>query len=48
MNQKYLEFRNKIIIENYRSTRVRIDFMRVPSREQLAFCRVDIWQTTIN
>ena len=48
MNQKYLEFRNKIIIENYRSTRVKLDFMRIPSREKFVFCRDDIWQTTIN
>ena len=33
IDQKYLEFRDKIIIENYRSTRVKIHFMGILSSE---------------
>ena len=42
IDQKYLDFRDKIIIENYRFARVKIGFMRTLSKEKLAFCRAEI------
>ena len=42
IDQKYLKFQDKIIIENNRSTRAKINFIRSLSKEKLAFCRADI------